>query len=42
VANPAYIGKLVDNLAGYAMIGTCVLLMIVGALWLRKVVSFKF
>jgi tight adherence protein B len=42
VANPAYIGKLVDNLAGYVMIGTCVLLMIVGALWLRKVVSFKF
>ena len=42
MANPDYIGKLVQNLAGYVMIGVCVLLMIVGALWLRKVVSFKF
>ena len=42
MANPDYIGKLVENLAGYVMIGVCVLLMIVGALWLRKVVSFKF
>jgi tight adherence protein B len=41
-ANPDYIGKLVQNLAGYVMIGVCVLLMVVGALWLRKVVSFKF
>ena len=42
MANPDYIGKLVENLAGYVMIGVCAVLMIVGALWLRKVVSFKF
>ncbi len=42
MANPDYIGKLVESLAGYVMVGVCVVLMIVGALWLRKVVSFKF
>ena len=42
VANPDYIGKLVESIAGYVMIAVCVLLMTVGALWLRKVVSFKF
>jgi tight adherence protein B len=42
MANPAYIGKLVESLAGYVMVGVCVVLMVVGALWLRKVVSFKF
>ena len=42
LANPAYLLKLTDNLIGYGLIGLAGLLMLVGALWLRKVVSFAF
>jgi tight adherence protein B len=42
LTNPAYIARFTESLAGYAMIGAAVLLLIVGALWLRKVVSLKF
>jgi tight adherence protein B len=41
-SNPAYIGKLVGSAAGYAMLGTAIVLLTVGAVWMRKVVSFKF
>lgn len=41
-SNPAYMGRFVESAAGYAMIGAAVVLFIVGSLWLRKVVSFKF
>jgi tight adherence protein B len=41
-SNPAYIGKLVGSVAGYAMLGTAIVLLTVGAVWMRKVVSFKF
>jgi tight adherence protein B len=42
ITNPAYIARFTESLAGYAMIAAGVLLLIVGALWLRKVVSLKF
>jgi len=42
VSNPAYLGKLTHSLAGYAMIGAAFILLVVGGLWLRKVVTFKF
>lgn len=42
LANPAYLMKLTQGFFGYAMIGAACLLMLVGALWLRKVVSFTF
>ncbi len=42
ISNPAYIGKLVQSVAGYVMIGVCVVMLTVGALWLRKVVAIKF
>jgi tight adherence protein B len=42
VSNPAYIARFTEGLAGYAMIASGVLLLIVGGLWLRKIVSFKF
>ena len=42
LSNPEYLAKFTQSLAGYAMIGAAVVLLIVGALWLRKVVSFKF
>jgi tight adherence protein B len=41
-SNPAYIGKLVQSPAGYAMLGMAIVLLTVGAVWMRKVVSFKF
>jgi tight adherence protein B len=42
ISNPAYIARFTESLAGYAMIAAGVLLLIIGGLWLRKVVSFKF
>jgi tight adherence protein B len=42
LTNPAYLLKLTHSVIGYGLIGLAVVLMLVGALWLRKVVSFKF
>jgi tight adherence protein B len=42
VTNPSYLAKFTDSLTGYALIGTALLLLVVGALWLRKVVTFTF
>jgi tight adherence protein B len=42
MTNPAYIARFTESLAGYAMIAAGVLLLIIGGLWLRKVVSLKF
>jgi len=42
ITNPAYIARFTESLAGYAMIAAGVLLLIIGGLWLRKVVSIKF
>lgn len=41
-SNPEYLSKFTEGLIGYSLIGVAVLLMIVGGLWLRKVVSIKF
>jgi tight adherence protein B len=42
LTNPGYLLKLTHNVIGYGLIGLAGVLMLVGALWLRKVVSFKF
>jgi tight adherence protein B len=42
VTNPAYLAKFTHSLTGYALILAAVLLLVVGAVWMRKVVSFKF
>ena len=42
VANRAYMMKFTESLLGYCLIGASVVLLIIGGLWLRKVVSFKF
>ena len=42
LSNPAYLLKLTHSFIGYGLIGLAVVLMLVGALWLRKVVSFRF
>ena len=41
-ANPSYLAKFTQSPIGYALLVVAVLLLIVGALWLRKVVSFRF
>ncbi len=42
MTNPSYLGKLTHSALGWALIATAIVLMTVGGLWLRKVVSFKF
>jgi tight adherence protein B len=42
LSNPAYIARFTESFAGYALIAAGVLLLVIGGLWLRKVVSFKF
>lgn len=42
LTNPAYLLKLTHSVIGFGLIGAAVVLMAVGALWLRKVVSFAF
>jgi tight adherence protein B len=41
-ANPAYISKFTSGWVGYGLIALMVVMLIIGGLWLRKVVSFKF
>jgi len=42
MTNPSYLSRFTEGLVGYGMIGAAVLLMIIGGLWLQKIVSFKF
>ncbi|GAA2099881.1 hypothetical protein GCM10009841_14110 [Microlunatus panaciterrae] len=41
-SNPAYMAKFTQSYVGYGLILAGVILLTVGGLWLRKVVSFKF
>jgi tight adherence protein B len=41
-SSPEYIGKFVESLLGYAMLGACAVLLLIGSFWLSKVVSIKF
>ncbi|MFP5283032.1 MAG: type II secretion system F family protein [Actinomycetes bacterium] len=42
LTNPAYIATFTESLIGYLLIAAGVLLLVIGGLWLRKVVSFRF
>ena len=42
LSNPAYLTKLTQSLIGWGLIVNALFMMIVGGLWLREVVSFKF
>ena len=42
VANRSYMMKFTESALGYGLIGASIVLLIIGGLWLRKVVSFKF
>jgi tight adherence protein B len=42
VSNPSYMAKFTQSLTGYALIGVAVVLLVIGVVWLRRVVTFKF
>jgi tight adherence protein B len=42
IANPSYLAKFTQSIIGYGLMGTAAVLLVVGGLWLRKVVSFTF
>ena len=42
LSNPEYMAKFTQSLMGYTMIVASVILLVVGGLWLRKVVQVKF
>jgi tight adherence protein B len=42
VANPSYLATFTTSLLGYALIGVSVVMLVIGALWLRKVINIKF
>jgi tight adherence protein B len=42
VVNPDYLSAFTSSLAGYTMIGIAAVLLLVGALWLRKTVRIRF
>jgi tight adherence protein B len=42
MTNPSYMAKFTQSLAGYAMIAAAVVLMVMGAFWLKKTVAIKF
>ena len=42
LVNPGYLAKFTESIVGYGLIGIAVLLLIVGGLWLAKVVQIKF
>jgi tight adherence protein B len=42
VTSPTYVAKFVENPIGFVMIGAAIVMLTLGSLWMRKVVSFKF
>lgn len=42
VVNPGYVGVLLTDPLGWVMIGVSVVMMIIGSLWLRKIIDLKF
>jgi tight adherence protein B len=42
VSSPGYLAPFTSGLVGYGMLAVAGVMMLIGALWLRKVVSFKF
>ena len=42
VANPSYMAKFTESLLGYGLLGVSAVLLVVGALWLRKTVQVTF
>ncbi|MBC7517553.1 MAG: type II secretion system F family protein [Microbacteriaceae bacterium] len=42
MTSPAYIAKFVQSPLGFVLMGVSVVMLVIGGLWLKKVVSFKF
>ena len=42
LSNPGYMAKFTQSLMGYAMLVVSVILLVIGGLWLHKVVKVKF
>jgi tight adherence protein B len=42
LTNPGYLAKFTESLTGYAMLGVAAVMLLVGALWLKKTVAIKF
>ncbi|MFD1214886.1 type II secretion system F family protein, partial [Arthrobacter sp. GCM10027362] len=42
LTSPSYIGQFGQSVAGYGMIAAGVVMLTIGGVWLRKIVSFKF
>ncbi|MCU1617340.1 MAG: flpB, partial [Frankiales bacterium] len=42
LSNPAYLHKFTESAVGYGMLAVAVLLLAVGGLWLKKMVSIRF
>ena len=42
MTNPGYLHKFTESLIGYGMLAVSVVMLIVGALWLKKTVSIRF
>jgi tight adherence protein B len=42
VTNPSYLARFTESITGYALMLAALLLLIIGAVWMRKAVAFKF
>jgi tight adherence protein B len=42
MSNPGYLAKFTESLIGYGMLGTAAVMLLVGALWLKKTVAIRF
>ncbi|MCW2633876.1 MAG: Type secretion system domain protein [Blastococcus sp.] len=42
LTNPGYLARFTESLVGYALLGVAGLMLLVGALWLKKTVAIKF
>ncbi|WP_022887203.1 type II secretion system F family protein [Glaciibacter superstes] len=42
VTSPTYVAKFVESPVGFGMIAAAVVMLIIGGLWMKKIVSFKF
>ncbi|TFV80220.1 type II secretion system protein F [Blastococcus sp. CT_GayMR20] len=42
LTNPGYLAKFTESLTGYAMLGVAAVMLLAGALWLKKTVAIRF
>ena len=42
VVNPTYLGVLTTHILGWVMLGVGAVMLIIGGLWMRKIIDIKF